>query len=76
MNLEQVLTKYATKDINAAKNKGEISIVNTKHGNISIQYNNRQYMIMPMLDRSYAHYVGSRKGAIQFMKTAYQVVAE
>lgn len=76
MNLDQVLTKYATKDINSARAKGEISIVNTQYGNISIQYTNGQYMIVPLLDRSYAYYVGRKAGAIAFMKTAYTVVGE
>ena len=76
MNLDQVLTKYATIDINNARSKGQICIVNTKHGNIQISYENRRYMISPMFDTKYAHYVGGRKGAIEFMKTAYTVVGE
>ena len=75
-NIEKALNKYANIDLNSARTKGEISIVNMKAGNISIQYTNGQYMIVPLLDRSYAHYVGRKAGALAWLKANYQVVGE
>jgi len=74
--MKETLTRYANKDLATARKAGLMAIVGLKVGNVEVSYNNGQYMIVDFNNSAFAHYVGAKKGAVEFLVNNYEVINE
>ncbi len=72
--LNSELKKYAEKDLGLARRTGSLAITETKKGVLEVTYRDGQYMIVNFNNPSFAHYVGRKAGAVEFLVANYEVI--
>jgi hypothetical protein len=75
-NLKEMLIKQANKDLGIVRRTGAMAITQTKVGNLEVTYGNGQYMIVNFNNTNFAHYVGRKAGAVEFLVNNYEVIYE
>lgn len=75
LKIRELCVKIANTDLSTARIAGKHAIVGTKKGNLEVRYVSRgKYMILDFNNTNFAHYVGGKAGAVEFLADNYEVV--
>ena len=74
LKIAQLRSKFANTDLATARISGKTCITGTKKGNVEVRYNKGQYMILDFNNTNFAHYVGRKQGAVDWLAENYEVI--